>query len=83
MTQQEAVTALRHRFGTSASSFLTQFGAGWNGAGAGEQEMDILMLDHGYAKPWSAHPDASNARPLRTLFISKQTRPAVAENIQG
>ena len=36
--------------------------------------MDVVGSDHCYAKPWSAHPDASNARPLRTIYMAKFPR---------
>ncbi|XP_070212314.1 KAT8 regulatory NSL complex subunit 3-like isoform X2 [Littorina saxatilis] len=83
MAQQETISSIRHRFSASTSSFLTQFGGGWSGPGGAEQEMDVIMLDHGYAKPWSAHPDASNARPVRMLFMPKQTRSSTLDTLQG
>ena len=33
--------------------------------------VNIVLLDHCYTKPWSAHPHASNARPAKFLFMAK------------
>lgn len=83
MAQQDSLgSTVRHRFSASFSSYLTQFAGGAGSLGGGDQEMDVIMLDHCYSKPWSAHPDASNARPVRMLFMPKHTRPSTLEMLQ-
>lgn len=31
----------------------------------------MISMDHCYSKPWSAHPDASNARPAKKIYMVK------------
>jgi regulatory NSL complex subunit 3 len=33
--------------------------------------VEIILTDHAYTKPWSAHPEASKAKPMKTLFLPK------------
>jgi regulatory NSL complex subunit 3 len=42
--------------------------------------MDIVGMDHGYSKPWSAHPDASHARPIKLIYMQRASRNQTAEN---
>ena len=42
-----------------------------------DHETNIVLLDHCYAKPWSAHPHATNARPAKFLYMAKYGCPSV------
>ncbi|CAL4074696.1 unnamed protein product, partial [Meganyctiphanes norvegica] len=40
-----------------------------------ESETDIVLLEHSYARPWNWRPEASHARPKKSLFVSKKVQP--------
>ena len=36
--------------------------------------IELVMMDHCYTKPWSSHPDASNAKDVKMLYMGKHPR---------
>lgn len=42
-------------------------------AGNYEMDVDIIVKDHCYAKPWNWKPENNYAKPVKKLFFSKNT----------
>jgi len=34
-----------------------------------EQELNVVLMDHSYSKPWNWRPENSYAKPTKTLFV--------------
>jgi hypothetical protein len=34
-----------------------------------EQELNVVLMDHSYAKPWNWRPENTYAKPTKTLFV--------------
>lgn len=47
-------------------------------AGYHEVEMDVVMKDHSYARPWNWKPENVYVKPVKKLFFNK-TQPVVAK----
>ncbi|XP_074643172.1 KAT8 regulatory NSL complex subunit 3-like [Tubulanus polymorphus] len=49
----------------------------------GDERIDVVLLDHSYSKAWSSHPDASNARPAKLLYMQpfmRQSEPTTSRS---
>ena len=44
-------------------------------------ELNSVVLDHNYSKPWNLHPDIGSAQPIRFLFMDKISRPESNEDV--
>ena len=34
-----------------------------------EQELNVVLMDHSYSKPWNWRPENTYAKPTKTLFV--------------
>ncbi|XP_069702733.1 KAT8 regulatory NSL complex subunit 3 isoform X2 [Periplaneta americana] len=48
---------------TKLSSYLHQL------AGQSERELNVVLMDHTYSKPWNWRPENTYAKPTKTLFV--------------
>lgn len=44
-------------------------------AGNYEMELDVIVKDHCYARPWNWKPENIYVKPTKKLFFSKNTTP--------
>lgn len=44
--------------------------------------VEIILTDHAYTKPWSAHPEASKAKPMKTLFLPKNDEETLCKKLE-
>lgn len=44
--------------------------------------VEIILTDHAYTKPWSAHPEASKAKPMKTLFLPKDEDETLCKKLE-
>ncbi|XP_021919608.1 KAT8 regulatory NSL complex subunit 3 isoform X3 [Zootermopsis nevadensis] len=48
---------------TKLSNYLHQL------AGQSERELNVVLMDHSYSKPWNWRPENTYAKPTKTLFV--------------
>lgn len=34
-----------------------------------ERELNVVLMDHSYSKPWNWRPENTYAKPTKTLFV--------------
>jgi hypothetical protein len=42
-----------------------------------ERELNVVLMDHSYSKPWNWRPENTYAKPTKTLFV--QSSAALAQ----